>query len=33
MIMAGGEAGLVRSWWTGPFEREWRRSLGLYSHR
>jgi len=33
VILAGGEVGLLRSWWTGPGEREWRWSLELYNHR
>lgn len=33
VIMAGGEVGLLRSWWTSPDEQEWRWSVELYNHR
>lgn len=33
VIMAGGEVGLLRSWWNRPDEQEWRWSVELYNHR
>lgn len=33
VIMAGGDVGLPRSWWTSPDEQEWRWSVELYNHR
>ncbi|GAC1394995.1 MAG: hypothetical protein NVSMB65_13710 [Chloroflexota bacterium] len=33
VLMAGGEVGLLRQWWTSPDKQEWRWSVELYNHR
>lgn len=33
VLLAGGEVGLLRSWWTSPDQQEWRWSIELYNHR
>ena len=33
VIVAGGEVGILRSWWNDPEHQEWRWSLEFYNHR
>lgn len=33
VILAGGEIGLLRSWWNDPQQQEWRWSIELHNHR
>ena len=33
VIVAGGEVGILRSWWNDPDHQEWRWSLEFYNHR
>jgi len=33
VLLPGGEAGRLLSWWNAPDGREWRWSLELYNHR
>ena len=33
VIVAGGEVGILRSWWNDPGHQEWRWSLEFYNHR
>ncbi len=33
VIVAGGEVGILQSWWNDPQHQEWRWSLEFYNHR
>ncbi len=33
LLLAGGEAGLLRQWWHAPDQSEWRWQLELYNRR
>jgi hypothetical protein len=33
VILAGGEVGILRTWWHAPDGREWRWQLEFYNHR
>lgn len=33
VILAGGEIGILRSWWNDPERQEWHWTIELYNHR
>lgn len=33
VILAGGEVGILKSWWYAPDHSEWRWTIELYNHR
>lgn len=33
VILAGGEVGILMSWWHAPDQQEWRWSVEFYNHR
>ncbi len=33
VIVAGGEVGILQTWWNDSSQQEWRWSLQLYNHR
>jgi hypothetical protein len=33
VILAGGEIGILTSWWNAPDQSEWRWQIELYNHR
>lgn len=33
VLLAGGEVGILQSWWNDPQQQEWRWRIELYNHR